>query len=62
MDARKMLEQLLEERRLLDEAIITVEKLASGTKRRGRPPSIFAQARALRNGKHMDREEVEADT
>jgi hypothetical protein len=62
MDARKMLEQLLEERRLLDQAIITVEKLASGTKRRGRPPSIFAEARALRNGKNKDRDEVEADS
>lgn len=61
MDARKMLEQLLEERRLLDQAIITVEKLASGTKRRGRPPSIFAEARALRNGKNKDRGEVDAD-
>ena len=47
MDPRQMLIAMLEQRRLLDDAITRVERLASGTKRRGRPPKAITEARAL---------------
>jgi hypothetical protein len=40
MDVMKMLEDLRQERQMLDEAILTLENLARGRgKRRGRPPA-----------------------
>jgi hypothetical protein len=45
MDVSKILAELKEERRNLDEAIIVLERLARGRgKRRGRPPSWLAEA------------------
>jgi hypothetical protein len=40
MDMNKMLDELRTERNQLDEAIVTLERLAAGRgKRRGRPPA-----------------------
>lgn len=46
MDVTKMLADLREEREQIEEAIITLERLAQGRgKRRGRPPSWLQEAR-----------------
>lgn len=43
MDIEGMLQQLREERTALEEAIVTLERLAAGRgKRRGRPPKWLA--------------------
>lgn len=43
MDVMKMLEDLRQERAALEEAIVTLERLARGQgKRRGRPPAWMA--------------------
>lgn len=53
MDVMKILNELRQEREIIEEAIITLERLARGQgKRRGRPPAWMA---ALR-----DREKLEA--
>ena len=46
MDVTKMLDELRQEREQIEEAIITLERLAQGRgKRRGRPPAWWAEAR-----------------
>jgi hypothetical protein len=46
MDINKMLVELRDERQQIEEAIITLERLAKGRgKRRGRPPAWLADAR-----------------
>jgi hypothetical protein len=46
MDVTKILAELREERVQLEEAIISLERLASGRgKRRGRPPSWLMEAK-----------------
>jgi hypothetical protein len=46
MDINKMLGELREERAQIEEAILTLERLAKGRgKRRGRPPAWLADAR-----------------
>ena len=46
MDVTKMLMELRAEREQLEEAIITLERLARGRgKRRGRPPAWMAEAK-----------------
>ena len=46
MDVTKMLDELRQEREQLEEAIITLERLAQRRgKRRGRPPAWLAEAR-----------------
>ena len=46
MDINKMLAELRDERQQIEEAIITLERLAKGRgKRRGRPPAWLATAR-----------------
>ena len=46
MDVAKMLAELREEREQIEEAILTLERLAQGQgKRRGRPPAWLAEAR-----------------
>jgi hypothetical protein len=46
MDINKMLAELRDERQQIEEAIITLERLAKGRgKRRGRPPAWLADAR-----------------
>lgn len=42
MDITKILEELRVEREQLDEAILSLERLAAGGKRRGRPPAWIA--------------------
>ena len=47
MDVMKMLADLRQEREQIEEAIITLERLARGrSKRRGRPPAWMAAANA----------------
>jgi hypothetical protein len=47
MDISKILDELRQERAQLDEAILSIERLALGrSKRRGRPPSWMALARS----------------
>jgi len=46
MDINKMLVELRDERAQIEEAIITLERLAKGRgKRRGRPPAWLSDAR-----------------
>ncbi len=46
MDITKMLDELRQERESIEEAIITLERLARGRgKRRGRPPAWLAEMR-----------------
>lgn len=46
MDVAKMLAELRQEREQIEEAILTLERLARGRgKRRGRPPAWLAEAR-----------------
>ena len=46
MDVGKMLADLRQEREQIEEAILTLERLAQGQgKRRGRPPAWLADAR-----------------
>lgn len=44
MDVNKILEDLRREKEQLEEAIMSLERLAVGTKRRGRPPLWIAAA------------------
>jgi hypothetical protein len=45
MDFRQILEQLIQERDQIDEAILSLERLGVGPgKRRGRPPARVKQA------------------
>jgi hypothetical protein len=47
MDVNEILQQLMEERDRLDEAIIAIERLAAErTTRRGRPPNWLVEERA----------------
>jgi hypothetical protein len=48
MDVAKMLAELREERAQIEEAILTLERLAKGSvgKRRGRPPQWLKEARS----------------
>lgn len=53
MDVSKILAELREERRQIEEAIVSLERLAQGRgRRRGRPPAWMAQvAPAKRRGR-----------
>jgi hypothetical protein len=52
MDISKMLEELRQERQHLEEAILTLERLAMGRgKRRGRPPAWMKQTGPRRRGR-----------
>lgn len=42
MDITKILDELRQEREQLDEAILSLERLAAGGRRRGRPPAWIA--------------------
>jgi hypothetical protein len=46
MDIAKVLSQLREELQAIDAAIISLERLQSGAKRRGRPPASLAAVAA----------------
>ena len=48
MDITKILEDLRRERQQLEEAILSLERLAVGGKRRGRPPAWIAAAQQVR--------------
>ncbi|MDX1983113.1 MAG: hypothetical protein SFV51_22770 [Bryobacteraceae bacterium] len=48
MDVNKMLQELREEREQIEEAILSLERLARGRgKRRGRPPSWLAEMKKV---------------
>ena len=47
MDVNKILEELRDEREQIEEAILSLERLAAGSKRRGRPPLWIQQAQRL---------------
>jgi hypothetical protein len=52
MDVTKMLADLRQEREQIEEAILTLERLARGRgKRRGRPPIWLAEAKKRTNAK-----------
>ena len=52
MDISKMLEELRQEREHLEEAILTLERLAMGRgRRRGRPPAWMKQVVGKRRGR-----------
>jgi len=52
VDINKILEELRAERQAVEEAIITLERLATGRGgRRGRPPAWLAEVRARGTGK-----------
>jgi hypothetical protein len=48
MDITKILEDLRRERQQLEEAILSLERLAVGGKRRGRPPAWILAAQQAR--------------
>ncbi len=49
MDITKILEELRQERDQLDEAILSLERLAAGGRRRGRPPAWIAAVKQQSN-------------
>lgn len=52
MDVTKMLAELRQEREQIEEAIISLERLARGRgKRRGRPPAWLQEATTKRRGR-----------
>jgi hypothetical protein len=52
MDVSKILAELRDERQQLEEAILSLERLARGRgKRRGRPPAWLAEAGPKRRGR-----------
>ncbi len=52
MDVSKILAELKEERQQIEEAILSLERLARGRgRRRGRPPSWLAEAAPKRRGR-----------
>ena len=52
MDVSKILVELREERQQIEEAIISLERLAQGRgKRRGRPPAWMTEMTAKRRGR-----------
>jgi len=56
MDIKKLLEQLRAERAQIEEAIISIERLAAGQgKRRGRPPSWLVAAKSHSGPKRRGR-------
>lgn len=56
MDVTKILAELREERRQIEEAIVSLERLAQGRgRRRGRPPAWMAQTQAPAPAKRRGR-------
>ncbi len=51
MDITKILEDLRQERTQLEEAIMSLERLAAGGKRRGRPPAWIAAVKEREPGR-----------
>jgi hypothetical protein len=52
MDVSKILTELRQERQHIEEAILTLERLAQGSgKRRGRPPAWLAEVRKRATGR-----------
>ena len=52
MDVMKMLAELRQERAQIEEAIVTLERLAQGRgRRRGRPPAWMSELKIKRRGR-----------
>ena len=52
MDITKMLAELRQEREQIEEAIVTLERLAQGRgRRRGRPPAWMTELKVKRRGR-----------
>ena len=52
MDVTKILAELRQEREIIEEAILTLERLAAGRgRRRGRPPAWMAELTGKRRGR-----------
>jgi hypothetical protein len=52
MDITKMLAELRQEREQIEEAIVTLERLAQGRgRRRGRPPAWMSELKIKRRGR-----------
>jgi hypothetical protein len=52
MDITKMLAELRQEREQIEEAIVTLERLAQGRgRRRGRPPAWMSELKMKRRGR-----------
>jgi hypothetical protein len=47
MGPARILEYLVEQRRLIDATIASVERLVAATKRKGRPPKAVMEARSI---------------
>lgn len=63
LDVDKMLTELRREREQIDEAILTLERLARGRgKRRGRPPAWLKDAAAINAMPTDPRDQVPADS
>jgi hypothetical protein len=61
MDVTKMLADLRQEREQIEEAILTLERLARGRgKRRGRPPIWLAEAKKRTTAKAATNNKVKA--
>jgi hypothetical protein len=60
MDLAKVLVQLREELSNLDAAIVSLERLQEGAKKRGRPPAWLAGARKAERTSRKPREEAPA--
>ena len=61
MDINKILEDLRRERTQLEEAILSLERLAAGGKRRGRPPAWLKEATAAVNAAGEDEDVTPAE-
>jgi hypothetical protein len=54
MDITKMLAELRQEREQIEEAIVTLERLAQGRgRRRGRPPAWMSELKIKRRGRPL---------
>jgi hypothetical protein len=62
MDVNKILTELREEREQIEDAIVSLERLARGRgKRRGRPPSWMKDATERRKGRPLTKGKAKAD-
>jgi len=62
MDVNKILSELRQEREQIEDAIISLERLARGRgKRRGRPPSWMKEAAERKNLRTAEREKDKAE-
>ena len=61
MNPAKMLAELREERTRVEEAILALERMAGGHRRRGRPPA-WMKAAEMASGQPLDKKKPNAKT